>query len=181
MSQEDGKKIHKLEDLNINTFDHLEHFNLNNLYCLLVVIYFTKSGLITKPICDGNISSIEIYKECVEKENDIFNSNLTKKWQKRGKLPKLSSFDKFYLLNKYYIAHFVKPKNGSIKLSRKNTFGIGLHSNFEYIMEFHDKNYFIQSQNPAIIKKNMLMIKKNVFTFLYLKVNALLRGLYHKT
>ena len=49
------------------------------------------------------------------KENDIFNSNLTKKWQKRGKLPKLSSFDKFYLLNKYYIAHFVKPKNGLIK------------------------------------------------------------------
>ena len=75
----------------------------------------------------------------------------------------------------------VKPMDGLIKLNRTNTFGIGLHSNFEYIMEFHDRNFFIQSQNPAIIKKNMLTIKKNVFIFLYLKVNAFLRGLYHKT
>ena len=111
------------------------------------MISFTKSGLITKTICDGNISSIELYKKCVEKENDIFNSTITQQWKKWGKLPGSSSFDKFYLLDEYYVGHFVKPKDGLIKLNTTNTFGIGLDSNFEYIVEFHDRNFLIHTKS----------------------------------
>lgn len=132
------------------------------------MIHFTKSGLIAKPICAENINSFELYENCVEKENDFFNSTLPK-W---AKLPGSSSFDKFYLLDEYYVAHLVKPKDGLIKLNRTNTFGIGLDSNFEYVVGFYDWNFFLQTSNPDVVQKNMLMIKKNVYTFIYLKVNA---------
>ena len=75
-------------------------------------------------------------------------------------------------MDQYYLAHFVKPKDGLIKLNRTNTFGIGLDSDFEYIVEFYDRNFFLISSNPDVVSKNMLMIKKNVYSFIYLKVNS---------
>ena len=132
----------------------------------IAAILFTKSGIISKPICTDNVHSFELYKKCVEKENDIYNPPL---W---AKLPGSASSDKFYVLDEYYLAHFVKPKDGLLKLNRTNTFGIGLDSDFEYIVEFYDRNFFLISSNPDVVSKNMLMIKKNVYTFIYLKVNA---------
>ena len=58
-----------------------------------------------------------------------------------------------------------------IKFNKTNTFGIVLDSNFEYIVEFHDRNFVIPTSNPDIVPKNMLAIEKNVYTHIYLKVN----------
>ena len=128
------------------------------------MISVSKSGTISNPICAGNRSSIGLFKKCVENDNDIFISNAT--W-----VPGSSSSDKFYLLDVFYVNHFVKPKDGLIKFNKTETFVIVLDSNFEYIMEFHDSNFVIQTSNPDIVPKNMLVIEKNVYTHIYLKVN----------
>ena len=90
------------------------------------------------------------------------------------KVPDLSPSDKFYLLDKYYVTHFIKPEDGLIMFNRTNTFGIVLDANFEYVVEFHDRNFIIPTSNPDIIPKNMLVIEKNVYTFIYLKVNIVI-------
>ena len=125
--------------------------------------------MVTEPICAGNRSSIEIYKKCVENYNNIFNSNPT--YTDWAKIPELSNSDKFYLLDESWFNHFVKPKDGLIKFNKTETFVIVLDSNLEYIMEFHDSNFVIQTSNPDIVPKNMLVIEKNVYTHIYLKVN----------
>ena len=83
-----------------------------------------------------------------------------------------SSSDRFYFLDEYFVSHFVKPKDGLIKFNRTDTFGIALDARFEYLLEFHDRNFNMPTTNPDNIPKNMLMIKKNVHTFIYLKVNT---------
>ena len=128
------------------------------------MISLSKSDIVTKPICAGNRSSIEIYRKCVENDNNIFISNAT--W-----VPGSSSSDKFYLLDELWVTHFVKPKDGLIKFNKTNTFGIVLDSNFEYIVEFHDRNFVIPTSNPDIVPKNILVIEKNVYTHIYLRVN----------
>ena len=128
------------------------------------MISVSKSGTISSPICAGNRSSIELYRKCVENDINIFISNAT--WVSGS-----SSSDKFYLLDESWFNHFVKPKDGLIKFNKTETFVIVLDSNFEYIMEFHDSNFVIQTSNPDIVPKNMLVIEKNVYTHIYLKVN----------
>ena len=131
------------------------------------MIYFTKSGEVSNSICAGYRSSIELYKKCVDNNHGIFIFNSTLLQQSMNQ-----SSDIFYFLDEYYIAHFVKPKDGLIKFNRTKTFGIALDSNFEYLLEFHDRNLNMPTTNPDIVPKNMLMIKKNVYAFIYLKVNS---------
>ena len=131
------------------------------------MIYLTKSGNVAKPICDENISSIELYKNCVETSNDIFNTTVPP-WIK---FPGSLTSEKFYLLDENYVFHYVKPKDGLIKFNMTSTFGMGLDPNFEYFVEFHDRNFMLQTSNPDIVPKDILIIRKKVYTVIYLKVN----------
>ena len=88
------------------------------------MIYLSKSGMVTEPICAGNRSSIEIYKKCVENYNNIFNSNPS--YTDWAKIPESSNSDKSYLLDEFYVGHFVKPKDRLIKFNKTNTFGTSL-------------------------------------------------------
>ena len=113
----------------------------------------------SEALCGKNNSSIGNLKKCI-KENNVIMENIYG----------LKSLEKFYLLDQYRLYNFVQPKDGSIKFSPHNTFQLGLDPKYEYSLTFFDKIFMMLTMNPDIVKRNILNIKKGIYSYIYLRV-----------
>ena len=106
-------------------------------------------------ICSNKNFKLDEFKTCVEKNSSI---TLTKN--------ESFSFD----MDMYSIYHIIKPEDGSIRFNEGSTTKLVLKPNNSYFVSFYDRNFVLRSNNPEIVPKSGITIKKNAWAFIYIKV-----------
>ena len=106
-------------------------------------------------ICSNKNFKLDEFKTCVEE-----NSSIT--------LMRNESFS--FDMDMYSIYHIFKPEDGSIRLNEGSTTKLVLKPNNSYFVSFYDQNFVLRSNNPEIVPKSGITIKKNAWAFIYIKV-----------
>ena len=90
--------------------------------------------------------------------------------ERRALLSKIKGKTDFFVDN-FNVYHRIQPSNGSIKFHWRYSITLKLLPQNEYNLMLFDPAYVIPSNNPELVARTSLMLKRYSIGNLYLKVN----------
>ena len=129
------------------------------------IFFVIKSGgngeAIFNKVCRKK-KSVEEFKICMDQNTKLFIKQIN-----------IKSFKHEILPSSFFTAQMIFPKDGSIGSNKTDyeTPTLRLDPSFEYVLRFFDKDFFLYLNNPLIVQRSTLRIKRNsTFLHVHLKV-----------